>query len=103
MQTADYSATDSTTSTNYKERMESATAVFDAIRHIEDFLMLLILIAFTSYFVKHRHRERFELIIIFWMTTKYVTGTINHWFYDQENELERNIFYGVYFSAGSIT
>ena len=37
------------------------------------------------------------------MTTKYVTGTINHWFYDQENELEKNIFYGVYFSAGSIT
>ena len=65
--------------------------------------MLLILIAFTAYIIKHRRRERFELIIIFWMTTKYVTGTINHWFYDQENELEKNIFYGVYFSAGSIT
>ena len=102
MQTSD-SIDISTTSTNYEERMESAIAVFNVIRHIEDILMLLILIAFTVYIVKHRRRERFELLIIFWMTIKYVTGTINHCFYDKMNELEKNIFYGLYFSASSIT
>ena len=65
--------------------------------------MLLILIAFVAFLVKHRRKERFERSILIWMTLKYAIALVIHFWYYKESELERNILYGLYFSAGSIS
>ena len=65
--------------------------------------MLLILIAFTAYLVKNRRRERFEVTIVVCMLLKYTMVNINHFYFDQENELEKNFFFGTEYAAGSIS